>query len=236
MLFQPDYSKFLRNELGRLDSGNTTEKKRAQTLRSKVATVCQEPFNHPKDLPENYNAVNVTGRFRLFFKVHPEHAVVFFTWMNDEQNIHTSGAVDDSYQEFRRKLGNGEIETYVHIEWVDNEFIFNGAWGNGYIYIEFSRTLSNESEEWSRSSLTLTQVGQREYVISSIEVSDENIGLASQLIERTILKADEGAIVITYELFLISANLDKSRHVLTKYNFIRTADDAEIELWVRPPR
>jgi hypothetical protein len=117
MPFQPEYSEFIKNELIRLDAGNATEKKRAQTTRSKIATVCQAPYSstYSKDLPENYGAASVTGRFRIFFKTHPEHNVVFFTWMNDETNIHTSGASNDSYQEFRRRLGKGDIEDYRHV-------------------------------------------------------------------------------------------------------------------------
>jgi hypothetical protein len=99
MPFQPEYSDFLKSELTRLDAGNATEKKRAQTCRSKIAAVCQAPYSssYSKDLPEHYGAVSVTGRFRLFFKIHPEFDVVYFAWMNDEAHIHASGAVNDPY-------------------------------------------------------------------------------------------------------------------------------------------
>lgn len=155
--------------------------------------------------------------------------------MNDEDSIHTSGSANDSYQEFRRKLNNGEIETYQHVTIEDEDFEFNGTWGNSYIYIEYARALSYQSKEKASSSLTLSQANEREYAISSIDVSDENQGLASELLSRTLASADESGITITFELFLISANLDKSRHLLAKFKFERSIYDEEIELWIRAP-
>ena len=238
MPFQPEYSEFFKTELARLDAGNAIEKKRAQTTRSKITTVCGAPFSstYSKDLPENYGAFRVTERFKVFFKIHPEHNVVFFTWMNDEEHIHASGAANDSYKEFRRKLLNQEIEVYEHLELTGEQFTFNGTWGNSYIYIEFNRTLSDDSQEHANSSLTLSQSGDREYLISSIDVSDANKGLASELLKRTLARADEAGTIITYELFLISSNLKKSRHLLSKFSFELFISDTDAEVWVRTPR
>jgi mRNA-degrading endonuclease RelE of RelBE toxin-antitoxin system len=192
MPFQPEYSQFFKTELVRLDGGNTTEKKRAHTARSKIAAVCQAPYSptYSKDLPGQYGAVAVTGRFRLFFKIHSEHSVVFFTWINDESNIHASGAANDAYQEFRRQLANDEIEKYQHVSLAGEEFTFNGDWGNSYIYIEFLRSLSDQTNQKANSSLTLNQTNNSEYAISSIDVSDENIGLAQELIKRMLMRAE----------------------------------------------
>ncbi len=238
MPFQPEYSEFIKNELARLDAGNVNEKKRAQIARAKFIAVCQAPTSptYTKNLPENYGAVRATERFKIFFKIHHSYNVVFFTWMNDEDSIHTSGAFRDSYQEFRRKLDNDEIEVYQHVDMVAEEFTFNGDWGNAYIYIEFNRTLSNETSESANSSLTLSQAGERDYIISSIDVSDENKGLASELLIRALNRADEGGVTVSYELYLVSHNLEKSRHLLSKFDFELTEFDDDVELWARAPR
>lgn len=237
MSFQPEYSNFIKAEILRLDAGNADEKRRAQTFRSKVSAVCATPYSptYSKNLPDNYGAVAVTARYRLFFKVHQEHNVVFFAWMNDENHLHTSGATNDSYQEFRRKLNNQEIEIYSHILTIGEQFIFNGSWGNDYIYVEFNRILSNEETEYSRSSLTLNQISTTEYAISSIDVSTENNHLASELLKRSLLRADEQGITITFELFLKTQNLDKSRHLLFKFGFQMSMADLDTELWIRHP-
>lgn len=238
MQFQPEYSNFIKFEFARLDTGNASEKKRAQIARSKIISVCQAPTSpvYAKDLPDSYCAVRASERFKIFFKIHHEHNIVFFAWMNDEDSIHTSGSVNDSYQEFRRKLSNGEIETYTHLTIEGEDFDFNGNWGNSYIYIEFIRTLNDQSAEKASSSLTLSQIKDKEYAISSIDVSDEDRGLASELLRRTFVSADQSEITMTYELFLISGNPEKSRHLLSKFNFELIMPDSEIELWVREPR
>jgi hypothetical protein len=235
VLYQPEYSEFIKQEFARLDSGNATEVKRVQTAREKVMAVCKAPDSstYTKNLPENYGAVSVTARFRLFFKTHREYGVVFFTWMNDETAIHSSGDHGDSYQEFRRKLTNKEIEEYKHITIKDEDYIFNGTWGTSYIYIEYSRLLSDESQLRASGSLSLTQLGEREYQISSIDVDEEDKGLASELLRRTFEQVDESGITITYDLFLKTRNLEKSRHLLQKYGFEKFEEDSDCELWVR---
>lgn len=133
-------------------------------------------------------------------------------------------------------LDNGEIEQYRHVDVKGEIFLFNGTWGNTYIYIEYTREMSDDNQQHSSSSLTLSQIGQTDYAISSIDVSDENQGLASELLARTLPRADEGGVTITYDLFMISANVEKSRHLLQKFEFERADADDELELWVRRPR
>ncbi|MAV90266.1 MAG: hypothetical protein CL676_02520 [Bdellovibrionaceae bacterium] len=238
MSFQPEYSEFLKKELARLDSGNADENKRARVVREKIMAVCNAPENptYTKNLPENYGAVNVTARYRLFFKTHKEHNIVFFAWINDETAIHSSGDHGDSYQEFRRKLSNGEIEKYQHIVIDEERYTFNGAWGNSYIYIEYSRHYSNNTRLRSSGSLSLTQIKDREYQISSIEVDEEEKGLASDLLSRTFDRADKDGITVTFDLFLKTRNLDKSRHLLQKYDFEIFETDSDYELWIRNPK
>jgi hypothetical protein len=46
-------------------------------------------------------------------------------------------------------------------------------------------------------------------------------------------RADEAGITVTYELFLISSNLEKSRYLLRKFQFELFDADPEVELWIR---
>lgn len=73
MPYQPKYSQFIKDEIKRLAAGNTDERKRARTVKEKISAILLDPLNNifKKTLPDDYCAVDIGERFRLFFKPLP---------------------------------------------------------------------------------------------------------------------------------------------------------------------
>lgn len=234
MPYQPKYSQFIKDELKRLSLGNAAEQKRAKTIHDKISAVLLEPLNniYKKTLPEDYCAIDVGERFRLFFKPIQPSGIVYFTWVNDENFLHTVGSKHDSYDEFRRKFNNGEIEAFTEEKIVKEEFKKNTNWGSSLIYVYFKRLTTNE-EYFANSHIALNQLDNKQYEIRSISVTEEDKGLASQLLTHLTQDADKNGIKLYYYLILSTENLEKSRYLLQKFGFTLDLTEEDIELWIR---
>ncbi|MGK5082683.1 type II toxin-antitoxin system YhaV family toxin [Bdellovibrionota bacterium FG-1] len=229
----------LRAELIRLESGTKLEQQRSHNATNAILKVMANPISRDfsKNLPENYKAVDVLQQYRLFFKVIDapltQDSVVHFVWINAEDSLHRTGKPDDCYEVFRKMVECREIETYQPPQEPERKYILHGAWTTPVIYASYTKTLNNNVER-ADGHLHLSQISAKEYRIESISVSQENVGLASELLVRICGDADVAGITLTHDLFPKSSKADKTRSLLKKFNFqlLETIDD--LELWVRP--
>lgn len=230
-------------ELTRLKNGNASEKQRYVNALAAMNKVMSDPV-HPdfrKALPESYKAADVLQQYRLFFKIIPaqkaeEQEVVYFVWINNEESIHRTGKPDDCYTVFAKMVERGEIAPYEPDRAVTTEgFKRHEQWGAEYVYISYWRRVQKD-EQRADSHLVLNQVTPKNYLLQSITVSAEGIGLAKELLHHLCLDADQHAIELTFELGTGEAHFPKSRHLLEKagFEYDETVDDTEI--WTRKPQ
>ncbi len=240
-LLRHKLSAWLDAEFDRLESGTSAEMQRYRNAMSAIAKVLSNPLNTDfnKDLPLNFKAVDVLQQYRLFFRIENDSVigdqVVFFVWINDENSIHRSGKADDCYQIFREMLSKNEIEKYQPDPITSGAYLRHDNWGNEFIYISYKNTVLSVPPrlQYADSHLSLNKVTEQEYVIQSVTVSNEDQGLASKLLEQLCADADTANITLTHELFTGSENTNKSRYLLTKFNFIITDIIDDVEIWQR---
>jgi Toxin with endonuclease activity, of toxin-antitoxin system len=243
--YQRRISPSLQTELKRLKSGREAEKQRYQNALSAMNKVMSNPV-HPefrKDLPQNYKAADVLQQYRIFFRIVPvEEAtdvgceVVYFVWINDENSLHRSGERDDTYQIFRGMIEHGEVDPYVPVPRPTNErFEVHDAWGADFIYVSFRRKLGGDNQ-YADSNLILQKTIGNSYRIQSVTVSDEGVGLASQLLTRLCDAVDQRWCELTFELEKSDVNFGKSRHLLEKFGFEYDDVIEQTEIWTRQAR
>ena len=245
--YQRRISPSLDAELKRLKVGTVLEKQRYQNALVAMKRVMSDPI-HPefrKTLPQNFKAVDVLQQTRLFFRIIPAADatdvgtdVVFFVWMNGDDAVHRSGANDDAYQIFRKKLDQGEIDPYV----LDTspapareQFKIHDPWGADFVYVSFSRVL-NGGNQHSDSHLILQKTIGADYRIDSITVSDEGVGLATKLLRCLCDTCDQYRYNLTFELETNATNYGKSRHLLERFGFDFDDQVEKTEIWVRRAR
>ncbi len=229
----------LRSELARLESGNKAESQRYRNAVDAMLKVMADPISREfsKNLPDGYKAVDVLQQYRLFFKVIDDpittDSVIHFVWINSEESIHRTGEPDDCYEVFRKMLECDELEAYLPPQEAERKYSLHGAWTAPVIYASYTKRL-DQSVDRADGHLHLSQVSEKEYRIEAISVSKENIGLASELLDRLCADTSVAGITLTHDLFLKGASADKSRHLLQKFGFALSEKVEDLELWVRP--
>lgn len=113
-MYQKHLSEDLKRHLSKLYSGNKTQVKRAHKVEEAILHALSNPLNpdYDKDLPNNYKAIKINSRYRLFFKVIPKHKYLHFVWLNDESCQHKSGDKNDCYQVFRKLYSAGKLPQF----------------------------------------------------------------------------------------------------------------------------
>ncbi len=224
----------LLEELKRLESGNRLERQRYNNAMTAMAKVMADPINplFNKDLPENYKAVDVLQQYRMFFRVlHPTAAttVAHFVWMNDEDSLHRTGEPDDCYAVFADIVRRGEVEAYEEeAPPAAPAFSLSGKWGDGVRYASLVR-----DPHRADSFLFLNQITANSYQIQSITVSEEDMGLATALLERVCESASQAHMTLSHELFIKHEHAAKSRHILTQQGFTLSDAVDDVEVWTR---
>jgi hypothetical protein len=239
--FRRSLAPSLRAELTRLESGTQAEQQRYRNTVDALLKVMADPIRREfsKDLPDGYKAVDVLQQYRLFFKVIDDplsqDSVVHFVWINTENSLHRTGKADDCYEIFCKMIERGEVEAYQAPKEPDRKYSLHGAWSARVVYASYTEIVDKVAER-ADGHLHLSQIGEKEYRVESITVSKESRGLASELLDRLCADTDVATVTLTHDLFLKSVNVEKSRHLLQKFNFTLSEKVDDVELWVRTPR
>jgi len=227
-------------ELTRLKNGTVAEKQRYANTLAAMNKVMSDPVHAEfrKNLPESYKAADVLQQYRLFFKIvsDADGDLVFFVWINDEESIHRTGKPDDCYAVFTKMVERGEIEPYSPEAKPTNEgFKRHEQWGAEYVYVTYWRRVQRD-EQRADSHLILNHITAKNYLLQTVTVSTEGVGLAKELLRHLCDDADQHGIELTFELGTSEAHFPKSRHLLEKagFEFDEIVDDTEI--WSRKPR